>query len=224
MFVAPQAVEPELFARSVGTEEIAAFRREHHLGEGPLVLYVGRFVAEKGVEVLLEAWRSVAAASAEPVATLVLIGDGPLATRAAEMRAPAHPGVRVIGTVARDRLAAAYASAEFALLPSIPTPRFREPWGLVCNEAMHQARPMIVSDAVGAAAGGLVRDGETGLIVPAGDVPALAAAIEVSARRLRRYGRGSAPRRATPCPTTRQTRWPRRSARRSPLPGGVRGH
>ena len=171
VFVAPQAVEPELFARPVDAEEIAAFRGEYELGDGPLALYVGRFVAEKGVEVLLEAWRSVAA-SADPAATLVLVGDGPLAARAAGV-----PGVRLIGTVTRDRLAAAYASAEFALLPSIPTPRFREPWGLVCNEAMHQARPMVVTDAVGAAAGGLVRDGETGLVVPAGDAHALAAAI-----------------------------------------------
>ena len=85
--------------------------------------------------------------------------------------------MRVIGTLARDRLPAAYASAAFAMLPSIPTPRFREPWGLVCNEAMHQGRPMIVSDAVGAAAGGLVRDHETGLVVPAGNPRALADAI-----------------------------------------------
>ncbi len=168
VFVAPQAVEPELFARVVAPEEVAAFRREHDLGDGPLALYVGRFVAEKGVEVLVDAWRSLA----DTDATLVMAGDGPLAARAEGVA-----GVRVIGTVGRDRLAAAYASAEFALLPSIPTPRFREPWGLVCNEAMHQARPMIVSDAVGAAAGGLVRDGETGIVVPTGDARALAVAI-----------------------------------------------
>jgi glycosyltransferase involved in cell wall biosynthesis len=62
-------------------------------------------------------------------------------------------------------------------LPSIPTPRFREPWGLVCNEALHQATPVVATDAVGAVAGGLVRDGETGLVVPAGDAAALASAI-----------------------------------------------
>jgi glycosyltransferase involved in cell wall biosynthesis len=53
-----------------------------------------------------------------------------------------------------------------------------EPWGLVCNEAMHQARPVIATDAVGAAAGGLVRDGEGGLVVPAGDRDALRRAID----------------------------------------------
>ena len=36
---------------------------------------------------------------------------------------------------------------------------------------------MIATDAVGAAAGGLVRDGETGAVVPAGDVGALSQAL-----------------------------------------------
>jgi glycosyltransferase involved in cell wall biosynthesis len=168
VFVAPQSVEPELFAREVGAEEVARFRHEHDLGEKPLVLYVGRLVREKGVEVLLEAWPRVATP-----ATLVLIGEGPLAKRA-----QATTGVRLLGALSRAALPPAYAAAEFAVLASIPTPRFREPWGLVCNEAMHRGRPVIASDSVGAAAGGLVRDGVTGLVVRAGDPGALAAAIE----------------------------------------------
>jgi glycosyltransferase involved in cell wall biosynthesis len=43
---------------------------------------------------------------------------------------------------------------------------------------MHQGKPVIASDAVGAVAGGLVRDGETGLVIAAGDPVALAGAIE----------------------------------------------
>ncbi len=62
-------------------------------------------------------------------------------------------------------------------MPSIATPTFREPWGLVVNEAMNQGLPVIASDAVGAVAGGLVRDGHNGLVVPAGDSDALAEAI-----------------------------------------------
>ncbi len=70
-----------------------------------------------------------------------------------------------------------YAAADVLVLPSIPTRTFREPWGLVVNEAMNRGLPIIASDAVGAAAGGLVRDGRNGLIVPAGDPVALAAAL-----------------------------------------------
>ena len=86
--------------------------------------------------------------------------------------------MRLLGPLPRERLPVAYAAAAFAVLPSIPTPRFREPWGLVCNEAMHQGRPVIASDAVGAVAGGLVLDGVNGLVIPAGDASALAAAMQ----------------------------------------------
>ncbi len=70
-----------------------------------------------------------------------------------------------------------YAAADALVVPSIPTRTFREPWGLVVNEAMNRGLPVIASDAVGAAAGGLVRDGRNGIVVPAGDATALAAAL-----------------------------------------------
>ena len=170
VFIAPQSVEPELFARIVDAEEIASFRAQHELGEQPLAIYVGRLVEEKGVGVLLDTWPQVAARAG---ATLVVIGDGPLADRAR-----ATPGARMLGPLPRPQLPAAYAASELAVLASIPTARFREPWGLVCNEAMHQGRPVVATDAVGAVAGGLVRDGETGLVVPADDGVSLGRALE----------------------------------------------
>jgi glycosyltransferase involved in cell wall biosynthesis len=168
IFVAPQSVEPELFGRQVGAQEIEAFRARHGLGSEPLVLFVGRLVPEKGAEVLLEAWPRVRSG-----ATLVVAGDGPCAAplRDAER-------VRVLGALRRAELPVAYAAALATVVPSIPTPRFREPWGLVCNEAMHQGRPVVASASVGAAAGGLVRDGQTGLVVPPGDPSALAGAVD----------------------------------------------
>jgi glycosyltransferase involved in cell wall biosynthesis len=181
--IAPQSVEPELFGRAVTDAEIAAWRAEAGLApparpvasepsrveDGPLVLFVGRLVPEKGVGVLLDAWRRLPAGHG---ATLAVIGDGPLAPEVA-----AAPGVRLLGPLPRERLPVAYAAAQLVAVPSIPTPRFREPWGLVCNEALHQATPVVATTAVGAVAGGLVRDGETGLVVPPGDPAALAAAL-----------------------------------------------
>jgi len=148
-------------------DALDAFRERHGL-TGPFALYAGRLVAEKGVDVLMDAWRSVSSEL-----TLVVVGDGPLAEAVR-----AAPRTRLLGPLPRPELPVAYATAQFALLPSIPTPRFLEPWGLVCNEAMHQARPVIATTAVGAVAGGLVRDQQTGLVVPPSDSRALAEAID----------------------------------------------
>ncbi len=74
-----------------------------------------------------------------------------------------------------------YAAADVLVVPSIPSRTFREPWGLVVNEAFNQQLPVIASDAVGAAAGGLVRDHANGLIVPAADPAALAGAMRALA-------------------------------------------
>ncbi len=166
--IAPQSVEPELFGRTVDAGEIAAFRARYGLGDGPLVLFAGRLVQSKGVGVLAQAWPQVSGA-----ATLVVAGDGPLRPELDGL-----PGVRALGALPRDELVVADATAVTVLVPSIATPRFLEPWGLVCNEAMHQGTPVIATTAVGAAAGGLVRDGETGLVIAPADPNALAAAID----------------------------------------------
>ena len=170
--IAPQAVEGDLFGRDVSAAEIAEFRQRHRLGGAPLVLYSGRLVHEKGVDVLLDAWPLVRPLAGAREPTLVLAGDGPLGERAART-----PGVRALGPVQRTALPVAYAAAELSVLPSVPTALFREPWGLVCNESMHQGTPVLATTAVGAAAGGLVRNGETGLVVAPGDPGALADAI-----------------------------------------------
>ena len=69
------------------------------------------------------------------------------------------------------------AGADVCVIPSLRTRSFREPWGLVANEAMNQSTPVIASDEVGAVAGGLVRHERNGLVVAAGDRAALAGAL-----------------------------------------------
>ncbi len=69
------------------------------------------------------------------------------------------------------------AAADVLVIPSLRTRDFREPWGLVANEAMNQSTPIIASDEVGAVAGGLVRHERNGLVVPANDAVALSGAL-----------------------------------------------
>jgi glycosyltransferase involved in cell wall biosynthesis len=132
-------------------------------------LFVGRADRQKGLRELLEAWK----AAGLDDAVLVLAGPG--------MEPQRRDGVEPVGALAPEALRNFYAAADVLVVPSIPTRTVRETWGLAVNEAMCQRTAIIATDAVGAAAGGLVRDGETGLVVPAGDPSALAAAL----RRLR---------------------------------------
>ncbi|MEA2169145.1 MAG: hypothetical protein QOF76_2445, partial [Solirubrobacteraceae bacterium] len=94
-------------------------------------------------------------------------------------RAPlfATSAVSLVGRRNPDEVRNFYAGSDVLVVPSIPTRDFLEPWGLVVNEAFHQATPVIATTAVGAVAGGLVRDGRNGLVVPPNDPAALAAAI-----------------------------------------------
>jgi glycosyltransferase involved in cell wall biosynthesis len=167
VFEAPQAVDPAAFGRHVSDEERAAAREQMGASnEGFVALFVGRFVPEKGIDTLLQAWRI---ASLPPGSALAFAGAGPLT--------PSGPDVRVLGRIQQKDLVPLYSAADTLVVPSVPTATFREPWGLVSNEAMHQATPVIASDAVGAAAGGLVVDGRTGMVFPAGDADALAARL-----------------------------------------------
>ena len=117
---------------------------------------------------LLDAWSR--SRLARDGATLTLVGDedGPIA-----------PGVAWVGPLDRDALRNFYGSADVLSIPSIPTPAFTEPWGLVANQAMNQRTAIIASDAVGAAAGGMLRDRRNSLVVPAGDAAALAGALRL---------------------------------------------
>lgn len=185
--VAPQAVDNEFWRAEAG----APAGRAWPDGTGVRFLFVGRPAWEKGLQVLLPAWR--ASGLAAPAAALVLVGAGStppwvptggavalcggLLVKRTPDRARDGEGVSWLEPVGPAELRNFYARADVLVMPSIPTSTFREPWGLVANEAMNQATAVIASDAVGAAAGGLVRDGRNGLIVPAGDVPALAGAM-----------------------------------------------
>src|SRR3954447_5770307 len=118
VFEAPQAVEAELFAAPVPDEKRRAVReRVGATDAAPLVLYVGRLEREKGLDVLLEAWRLANLAEG---AVLAVAGEGPLRDRAQ------GPGVRALGYVPRAQLPALYAAADVLVLPSVRTATFVE--------------------------------------------------------------------------------------------------
>ena len=139
-------------------------------GAGPddvVVLSVARLAPEKGLDTLVHA----GAEADDPRILLVLVGDGPERERLQDLADVR--GVRLVlaGDLEWERIVEAYAAADvFALLSA------REPWAVVVNEAAACGLPLVLSDRVGAAHD-LLRDGENGTLVPAGDVDAASSAL-----------------------------------------------
>jgi glycosyltransferase involved in cell wall biosynthesis len=174
VFVARQAVENERFRDSIDGDTILGFRSRLGLGARPTALFIGRVTEEKGLDVLLEA-----SARVDLEHDLVVAGEGPLVTGMKEKAQALGIADRVVfvGHRTQDELPLLLAASDLLVLPSVSTRRFREPWGLVVNEAMNAGLPVIATDAVGAAAGGLVVHDDTGLVVPQRDPDALARAL-----------------------------------------------
>lgn len=140
----------------------------HRLGRpsGTTLLYVGRLSREKGLLPLAAAFRQ---ASAErPGLQLAIVGEGPGRAELAEALAGTRH--RFLGAHRGPALAGAFASADIFCLPSET-----ETFGQVVVEAAASGLPAIVVDRGGAPEN--VVDGETGVVVRAGEVSALAAAI-----------------------------------------------
>ena len=126
-------------------------------------LFVGRFVSDKGVDQLVNAYRLYRESSGDPW-PLVCCGAGPLGSRL-----KGKPGIRVEGFVQPDHLRDLLASSGCLILPST-----FEPWALVIHEATSAGLLVLSSEKAGAAVH-LVQDNYNGFIFDGGDVKGLAA-------------------------------------------------
>lgn len=139
--------------------------------DAPRFLYVGRLSEEKSIDTLLKAFAKVLPRT--PKAELVIVGRGPQedALRAEARALGIEDRVVFTGSKSGDDLNQEYLKATAFVLPSRS-----EPWGLVVNEALSFACPVIVSSRCGCVPE-LVVDGETGFAYPWGDVDSLAARL-----------------------------------------------
>lgn len=139
-------------------------RRKWNVPDGPTVIFVGRLIHVKGVDVLMKAFAEIIRQL--PAAQLLIVGDGPeqdsLRAMANELTVGDH--VHFLGFRQGADLVELYVCADVFCLPSR-----HEPWGVVVNEAAACGLPLVVSERVGAAPD-LVRSGSNGHVVPVGNV------------------------------------------------------
>jgi rhamnosyl/mannosyltransferase len=135
---------------------------------GPLVLFVGRLVRYKGIDVLVRAMKSVNA-------TALIVGAGPLDAdlrREAE-RSGLKDRVKFLGALSDDDVVAHLQGCDVFALPSVSS---AETFGVAQLEAMACGKPVVSTD-LRTGVPWVNRHGETGLIVPPGDAEALALAL-----------------------------------------------
>ncbi len=126
-------------------------------------VYVGRLAVEKGVGLLLDAWRELGGAF------LTIVGDGPEA-ESLRTRSAGLPNVRFTGALPPEGVRAELSRAAFAVAPSLCD----ETFGLSAAEALAHGRPVVVPE--GTALAELVEEGRTGQRFRRGDAASLTAA------------------------------------------------
>lgn len=137
------------------------------LPSAPFLMFAGSLSRIKGIDTLLRAFAALDQTTRPP---LVMIGYR--GTESIESLVGAPAGVTVITDQPREAVSAAWDRSLFGVVPSIVP----ESFGLAALEAMARGRPVVASRI-----GGLpevVEDGETGILVPPGDVEALRRAID----------------------------------------------
>ncbi len=147
-----------------------ASQTPHH-SDGTTILCVARQYPRKHVADLLRALPEVR--RAVPAAHAVIVGDGPEhgALRALAAELGLGSAVQFLGAIADDDAVARwYRHADVFCLPSV-----QEGFGIVFLEAMASGLPVVATRA--AAVPEVVPDGQAGLLVPPGDVAALASAL-----------------------------------------------
>ena len=174
IFCAPHSTDNNIFNKHVSNDEKRQLESKLNLKESKTILYVGRFEECKGLDYLIDAASSLK----EVAINMLFIGNGAYRDKIEKKCKEISLQCHFLGHIDNQDLYRYYAIADVFVLPSITTEDFKEPWGIVVNEAMNQGCPVIATNAVGAAQGGLIENGINGFIVPERNVGELKKALE----------------------------------------------
>jgi glycosyltransferase involved in cell wall biosynthesis len=153
----------EIYPDIADNFEKASLRKKLGIWGDRVVLSVGQFIHRKGFDMLIKAWKSI-----PKNITLLILGGGPDEKKLMSLIYEEKlVNVHLIGFKRKEVLKDYYRASDLFVLPT------REDiWGLVVNEAMACGLPILSTNKCIAALE-LVREGENGFIIPAGDENAL---------------------------------------------------
>lgn len=176
LFLLPYAVDNAWFQSQCKLAAPALPQLESELGIAPgrpVILFASKLQTRKLCSDLVSAYADLIAGTPEATQPwLVVVGDGEeRANLEQQVTSLGLTGVRFAGFRNQSEMPRFLALATVFVLPAR-----HEPWGLIVNEAMNAAIPVIVTDDVGAQPD-LVTDGVEGCVYPVGDIPALTAAL-----------------------------------------------
>ncbi len=156
--------------RDVAEHEVTAIRDGLGIPQGARVIaLIARLRPEKGHLTLFEAANVVARSDGPPI-HIIVAGDGPERSKL-EIAARSFANIHAHFVGNQEDVAPWFASGDIAVVPS-----YLEPFGLVAIEAMSIGMPVIASRVGGLAE--IIDDRVDGLLVPPGDVSALAGALD----------------------------------------------
>lgn len=170
-------IRPDIIPMGVDVVRFHPTIRVASAEPGPHILSVGRLAAKKGLHHLIDALARIAPDL--PGARLTVVGDGPVraALEAQAERLGVSDRITFVGMVPNEDLPAHFATADLFVVPSIiDETGDREGLPVSILEAAACGVPIVASDVGGIS--DFVEDRVTGLLVPAGDVAALAEAIK----------------------------------------------
>jgi glycosyltransferase involved in cell wall biosynthesis len=169
LFYAPYCVDNSRFSKDISkfdkkNDDVRILLKiPEHFRIG---LFCGKFINKKRPKDILEAFNKTQPKNL----AIIFVGTGQLER---ELKAYVSnqklENIFFVGFVNQTELYKYYMSADFFILPS----GYGETWGLVVNEAMNYALPLLISDQVGSTAD-LVQEGINGYTYPCGDIAQLA--------------------------------------------------
>jgi len=172
LFFSPHCVDAQWFAVRATTEARTALRARLGLApDAKVALFAGKLVPMKRPLDLVASAARLRHKRRE--LALLVAGSGPLQDEIAVRARLEGVTLHHLGFCNQSEMPAVYAAADVLVLTSEAS----ETFGLVANEALACGRPVVLSDAVGAAPD-LAADGSAGRVYPMGDIAALALALD----------------------------------------------